>query len=139
MLVSRTDPDSRKNTINEINKRAKSGGQWPQVWHCTVILNKNDFYMNLFFVSKGAKLYSVLTQITLKAIFALFYHSARMLFFSFRFLYFQKEHVQIAHVLSRSNKVRYKMYILCSVIISLISISMSDANKKDNNILLCTT
>ncbi|XP_039867084.1 lysophosphatidylcholine acyltransferase 2 [Simochromis diagramma] len=31
VLVSRTDPDSRKNTINEINKRAKSEGQWPQV------------------------------------------------------------------------------------------------------------
>uniref|UniRef100_A0A669BSS0 Lysophosphatidylcholine acyltransferase 2 n=1 Tax=Oreochromis niloticus TaxID=8128 RepID=A0A669BSS0_ORENI len=31
VLVSRTDPDSRKNTIEEINKRAKSGGQWPQV------------------------------------------------------------------------------------------------------------
>uniref|UniRef100_A0A3P9BGZ2 Lysophosphatidylcholine acyltransferase 2 n=1 Tax=Maylandia zebra TaxID=106582 RepID=A0A3P9BGZ2_9CICH len=31
VLVSRTDPDSRKNTINEINNRAKSGGQWPQV------------------------------------------------------------------------------------------------------------
>uniref|UniRef100_A0AAX7U395 EF-hand domain-containing protein n=1 Tax=Astatotilapia calliptera TaxID=8154 RepID=A0AAX7U395_ASTCA len=31
VLVSRTDPDSRKNTINEINRRAKSGGQWPQV------------------------------------------------------------------------------------------------------------
>lgn len=31
------------------------------------------------------------------------------------------------------------MYILCSVIISLISISMSNANKKDNNILLYKT
>ncbi|XP_008308596.1 lysophosphatidylcholine acyltransferase 2 [Cynoglossus semilaevis] len=31
VLVSRTDPDSRKNTIREIEKRAKSGGQWPQV------------------------------------------------------------------------------------------------------------
>lgn len=98
--------------------------------------------MNLFFVSKGAKLYSVLTQIILKAIFAIlrgiilpFSKDA----FFFRFLYFQKEHVQIAHVLSRSNKVRYKMYILCSVIISLISISMSNANKKDNNILLYKT
>lgn len=60
-----------------------------------------------------------------------------MLFF-FRFLYFQKEHVQIAHVLSHSNKVRYKMYILCSVIISLISISMSNANKKDNILLYKT-
>lgn len=98
--------------------------------------------MNLFVVSKGAKLYSVLTQIILKAIFAIlrdiilpFSKDA----FFFRFLYFQKEHVQIAHVLSRSNKVRYKMYILCSVIIRLISISMSNAFKKDNNILLYKT
>lgn len=31
VLVSRVDPDSRKNTINEIKKRAMSGGEWPQV------------------------------------------------------------------------------------------------------------
>ncbi|XP_066510174.1 lysophosphatidylcholine acyltransferase 2-like [Hoplias malabaricus] len=31
MLVSRQDPDSRKNTILEISKRAKSGGRWPQI------------------------------------------------------------------------------------------------------------
>ncbi|XP_008592761.1 PREDICTED: lysophosphatidylcholine acyltransferase 2-like, partial [Galeopterus variegatus] len=31
VLVSRTDPDSRKNTINEIIKRATSGGLWPQI------------------------------------------------------------------------------------------------------------
>ncbi|KAM4722055.1 lysophosphatidylcholine acyltransferase 2 [Rhinophrynus dorsalis] len=31
VLVSRVDPDSRKNTINEIAKRAKSEGHWPQV------------------------------------------------------------------------------------------------------------
>ncbi|XP_017948380.2 lysophosphatidylcholine acyltransferase 2 isoform X3 [Xenopus tropicalis] len=31
VLVSRVDPDSRKNTINEIKKRATSGGEWPQV------------------------------------------------------------------------------------------------------------
>uniref|UniRef100_A0AAQ5YK14 EF-hand domain-containing protein n=1 Tax=Amphiprion ocellaris TaxID=80972 RepID=A0AAQ5YK14_AMPOC len=31
VLVSRKDPDSRKNTIQEIEKRAKSGGHWPQV------------------------------------------------------------------------------------------------------------
>ncbi|XP_042776801.1 lysophosphatidylcholine acyltransferase 2 isoform X2 [Panthera leo] len=30
VLVSRVDPDSRKNTINEIIRRATSGGQWPQ-------------------------------------------------------------------------------------------------------------
>ncbi|KAK7803215.1 hypothetical protein U0070_025699 [Myodes glareolus] len=30
VLVSRVDPDSRKNTINEIRKRATSGGEWPQ-------------------------------------------------------------------------------------------------------------
>lgn len=30
VLVSRVDPDSRKNTINEIKKRAMSGGEWPQ-------------------------------------------------------------------------------------------------------------
>ncbi|XP_040838625.1 lysophosphatidylcholine acyltransferase 2 isoform X2 [Ochotona curzoniae] len=30
VLVSRVDPDSRKNTINEIRKRATSEGQWPQ-------------------------------------------------------------------------------------------------------------
>uniref|UniRef100_A0A8D2HNB5 Lysophosphatidylcholine acyltransferase 2 n=1 Tax=Urocitellus parryii TaxID=9999 RepID=A0A8D2HNB5_UROPR len=30
VLVSRVDPDSRKNTINEIVKRATSGGEWPQ-------------------------------------------------------------------------------------------------------------
>uniref|UniRef100_A0A8C6HUH8 Lysophosphatidylcholine acyltransferase 2 n=1 Tax=Mus spicilegus TaxID=10103 RepID=A0A8C6HUH8_MUSSI len=30
VLVSRVDPDSRKNTINEIKKRATSGGEWPQ-------------------------------------------------------------------------------------------------------------
>lgn len=33
VLVSRVDPDSRKNTINEIRKRATSEGQWPQVRH----------------------------------------------------------------------------------------------------------
>ncbi|XP_075693031.1 lysophosphatidylcholine acyltransferase 2 [Rhinoderma darwinii] len=31
VLVSRIDPDSRRNTINEITKRATSGGKWPQV------------------------------------------------------------------------------------------------------------
>ncbi|XP_061621586.1 lysophosphatidylcholine acyltransferase 2 isoform X2 [Phyllopteryx taeniolatus] len=31
VLVSRKDPDSRKNTIQEIVGRAKSGGRWPQV------------------------------------------------------------------------------------------------------------
>lgn len=31
VLVSRVDPDSRKNTINEIKKRATSGGEWPQI------------------------------------------------------------------------------------------------------------
>ncbi|XP_069918032.1 lysophosphatidylcholine acyltransferase 2 isoform X1 [Oryctolagus cuniculus] len=31
VLVSRVDPDSRKNTINEIRKRATSEGQWPQI------------------------------------------------------------------------------------------------------------
>ncbi|KAG8001389.1 Lysophosphatidylcholine acyltransferase 2, partial [Nibea albiflora] len=30
VLVSRKDPDSRKNTIQEIDSRAKSGGHWPQ-------------------------------------------------------------------------------------------------------------
>ncbi|NWU91548.1 PCAT2 acyltransferase, partial [Upupa epops] len=29
--VSRQDPDSRKNTVTEITKRALSQGQWPQV------------------------------------------------------------------------------------------------------------
>uniref|UniRef100_A0A8B9QFR5 Lysophosphatidylcholine acyltransferase 2 n=1 Tax=Apteryx owenii TaxID=8824 RepID=A0A8B9QFR5_APTOW len=29
--VSRQDPDSRKNTVTEITKRAVSGGQWPQI------------------------------------------------------------------------------------------------------------
>uniref|UniRef100_A0A8C8FL14 EF-hand domain-containing protein n=1 Tax=Oncorhynchus tshawytscha TaxID=74940 RepID=A0A8C8FL14_ONCTS len=31
VLVSRQDPDSRKNTIMEIDSRAKSGGSWPQI------------------------------------------------------------------------------------------------------------
>ncbi|XP_001508426.1 lysophosphatidylcholine acyltransferase 2 isoform X1 [Ornithorhynchus anatinus] len=31
VLVSRVDPDSRKTTINEIIKRATSGGKWPQI------------------------------------------------------------------------------------------------------------
>ncbi|KAJ7311862.1 hypothetical protein JRQ81_006177 [Phrynocephalus forsythii] len=31
VVVSRVDPDSRKNTINEITRRAASGGEWPQV------------------------------------------------------------------------------------------------------------
>ncbi|XP_010373285.1 lysophosphatidylcholine acyltransferase 2 isoform X1 [Rhinopithecus roxellana] len=31
VLVSRVDPDSRKNTINEIIKRTTSGGEWPQI------------------------------------------------------------------------------------------------------------
>ncbi|XP_028333489.1 lysophosphatidylcholine acyltransferase 2 isoform X3 [Physeter macrocephalus] len=31
VLVSRVDPDSRKNTINEIIRRAASGGEWPQI------------------------------------------------------------------------------------------------------------
>ncbi|XP_057204154.1 lysophosphatidylcholine acyltransferase 2 [Triplophysa rosa] len=31
VLVSRIDPDSRKNTILEIDRRAKSGGHWQQV------------------------------------------------------------------------------------------------------------
>lgn len=38
VLVSRKDPDSRKNTILEISNRAKSGGHWQQVrsLHCFV-------------------------------------------------------------------------------------------------------
>ncbi|XP_071237114.1 lysophosphatidylcholine acyltransferase 2-like [Salvelinus alpinus] len=31
VLVSRQDPDSRRNTIMEIDSRAKSGGRWPQI------------------------------------------------------------------------------------------------------------
>ncbi|XP_018425085.1 PREDICTED: lysophosphatidylcholine acyltransferase 2 [Nanorana parkeri] len=31
ILVSRTDPDSRKHTIDEITKRATSQGEWPQI------------------------------------------------------------------------------------------------------------
>ncbi|XP_056216488.1 lysophosphatidylcholine acyltransferase 2 isoform X3 [Falco biarmicus] len=31
VAVSRQDPDSRKNTVTEITKRALSGGQWPQI------------------------------------------------------------------------------------------------------------
>ncbi|XP_007436939.2 lysophosphatidylcholine acyltransferase 2 [Python bivittatus] len=31
VVVSRTDPDSRRHTIHEITKRATSGEQWPQV------------------------------------------------------------------------------------------------------------
>ncbi|NXX50679.1 PCAT2 acyltransferase, partial [Tricholaema leucomelas] len=31
VAVSRQDPDSRKNTVTEITKRALSRGQWPQV------------------------------------------------------------------------------------------------------------
>ncbi|XP_066439986.1 lysophosphatidylcholine acyltransferase 2 isoform X2 [Eleutherodactylus coqui] len=31
VLVSRVDPDSRRNTINEITKRTTSKGKWPQV------------------------------------------------------------------------------------------------------------
>ncbi|XP_055061381.1 lysophosphatidylcholine acyltransferase 2 [Misgurnus anguillicaudatus] len=31
VLVLRTDPDSRRNTVLEIERRAKSGGHWPQV------------------------------------------------------------------------------------------------------------
>ncbi|KAM3828577.1 lysophosphatidylcholine acyltransferase 2 isoform 2-T2 [Vipera latastei] len=31
VLVSRSDPDSRKHTIHEITKRATSGEQWPQI------------------------------------------------------------------------------------------------------------
>ncbi|XP_051855964.1 lysophosphatidylcholine acyltransferase 2-like [Antechinus flavipes] len=31
VLVSRGDPDSRKNTVNEIKRRATSKGRWPQV------------------------------------------------------------------------------------------------------------
>ncbi|XP_030060169.1 lysophosphatidylcholine acyltransferase 2 [Microcaecilia unicolor] len=31
ILVSRVDPDSRKNTANEITRRATSNGEWPQV------------------------------------------------------------------------------------------------------------
>ncbi|NXG10250.1 PCAT2 acyltransferase, partial [Sakesphorus luctuosus] len=31
VAVSRQDPDSRKNTVAEITKRASSQGQWPQV------------------------------------------------------------------------------------------------------------
>lgn len=32
VLVSRLDSDSRKNTVNEIQKRAHSGGKWPQIF-----------------------------------------------------------------------------------------------------------
>ncbi|XP_077982422.1 lysophosphatidylcholine acyltransferase 2-like [Glandiceps talaboti] len=31
VFVSRTDPNSRQNTIKEIKRRAQSGGKWPQV------------------------------------------------------------------------------------------------------------
>jgi len=37
VLVSRKDPDSRRNTILEIERRAKSGGHWPQVSASTVL------------------------------------------------------------------------------------------------------
>ncbi|CAL8248556.1 unnamed protein product [Lota lota] len=31
VFVSRLDPDSRKNTVEEIKRRAHSGGEWPQI------------------------------------------------------------------------------------------------------------
>lgn len=37
VLVSRKDPDSRKNTIQEIESRAKSAGHWPQV-SCNLLI-----------------------------------------------------------------------------------------------------
>lgn len=38
VLVSRKDPDSRRNTILEIERRAKSGGRWPQVSASTILV-----------------------------------------------------------------------------------------------------
>ncbi|XP_076470898.1 lysophosphatidylcholine acyltransferase 1-like [Babylonia areolata] len=32
VLVSRDDPDSRQNTIKEIQRRSQSGGKWPQIF-----------------------------------------------------------------------------------------------------------
>ncbi|XP_072278854.1 lysophosphatidylcholine acyltransferase 2 [Pyxicephalus adspersus] len=43
ILVSRTDPDSRKNTINEIKKRTTSQGQWPQVCNTEKAFDRVDW------------------------------------------------------------------------------------------------
>lgn len=32
VFVSRSDQDSRKKTVEEIKRRAHSGGEWPQVY-----------------------------------------------------------------------------------------------------------
>lgn len=50
VLVSRVDPDSRKNTINEIIRRATSGGEWPQVKYnrCLFKYIENLFFVHLY-------------------------------------------------------------------------------------------
>ena len=45
VFVSRTDQDSRRKTVEEIKRRAQSGGKWPQVGGLVCVL--------LGFISKG--------------------------------------------------------------------------------------
>lgn len=55
VLVSRQDPDSRKNTIQEIDSRAKSGGHWPQVRH-------NTGKKNILHAKKMAPMFTVAAE-----------------------------------------------------------------------------
>lgn len=62
VLVSRVDPDSRKNTINEIIRRATSGGEWPQVKRsrCQLEYIENSFIVHLETRSFGSVETSIL-------------------------------------------------------------------------------
>lgn len=62
VLVSRVDPDSRKNTINEIIRRATSGGEWPQVKRsrCRLEYIENSFIVHLETRSFGSVETSIL-------------------------------------------------------------------------------
>ncbi|TNN36191.1 Lysophosphatidylcholine acyltransferase 2 [Liparis tanakae] len=55
VLVSRKDPDSRKNTIQEIHSRAKSGGLWPQVGHGVVDLAGLQLFLPTHFPTEEEK------------------------------------------------------------------------------------
>lgn len=57
VAVSRQDPDSRKNTVAEITRRALSRDQWPQVINTNTNKYTSNFYHVFLFPAHCASQY----------------------------------------------------------------------------------
>lgn len=58
VFVSRSDQDSRKKTVEEIKRRAHSGGEWPQVNRCGVLCAFIFFFYSLLLCQTKSTIYT---------------------------------------------------------------------------------